>query len=112
MFLSEDACNDIVMLVETAYLHYNWLTCKSIEEKSLRYNFTIKAHMLMNLILFSKWLNTRFYWAYTFEAMMGVVTRCARSCAPGTPLIQIGAKCMESYRLAFGIKYGRQRAFR
>ena len=108
-FIPPKDCETMAENIETCMFHYNWLTNYSLERHSLRYNLTLKAHLLVHLVGFSRYINPRKHWAYSFEAMMGVIAKSAFACVPGTSLIQAGAKVADNYRLAFYMKANRRR---
>jgi hypothetical protein len=109
MFLPDDAAQCLGDIADYFLLHYNWLTKHYHGTTTLRYNYTMKNHYLWHCLCWGRYLNPKCSWNYSFEAMMGLVTRASTACTAGTPLIQTGAKTLLNVRLATFIRYKRNR---
>ena len=95
--------------VRNVLLLYNCLTHKAIAKEQLIYNQTSKFHYIEHTAFHARFLNPRCVWGYMYENFMGLCARSAKACAHGTPLVKIGSKLMQNWRLVYLIRCRRRR---
>ena len=103
-FIDAAACEELAGAMDKFMVHYNWLSKHSLASARMRYAVTVKAHFLLHLIQFSKYINPRVVWAYAFESMMGLLARSAAGCTRSSPLCTVGKKVTMNYLYLLSIK--------
>ena len=61
------------------------------------FKFTIKAHYLAHIAIYSRWYNPRLAWAYSGEDFMQICKKIVQSCQRGSPPHLVCSKAVGKY---------------
>lgn len=104
MHPSRKQSKDFKKCMDTCLLHYNRLSCISIDRQLLMWNTVPKFHLAAHLADQFKWMNPRYYSCYGGETMVGHMSAVAHSTLNGTAAWQVPIKVCWRYRLGFHLR--------
>ena len=90
--------------MDSCLLHYNRLSCISIEKKLLMWNTVPKFHLAAHLADQFQWMNPKYYSCYAGETMVGHMGALAHTTLNGTAAWQVPIKVCWRYRLGFHLR--------
>ena len=102
---SEEQGGEIMELVDSFLLHYNFLAQMAQQQGELLYPVPPKLHFFWHVGHQARWLNPRSHWAYSHETFVGKISTCAESVMHGTSLLRLIQSIVQNYLYVIALRW-------
>ena len=104
-----DACSAARLLeaTEEFLMHYNVLTCMSMDRDMRVYNQVFKHHLMWHISWMGKFQSPKAFATDAFEDFIGRVQRCAKACVASTRMDEVGNRVLENYTVLLQVRRNR-----